>query len=251
MPDFFDRLIARGTQQPGGRMPASGRPAHEADRASEPGSGDTVAFALPRLPGPFERPGAGPPGASLEAFDEISEVVAAPSATARARRALDSLAGPHAGVMTPPLLRGGTNSREPGSTSVPGEQLALPRATPLYFAADARAAALDQPFGRTSRPGHSVPPLSAPRTLAVPASAVSAARPVGDDAPGATAQPPAAPPVVVRIGRIEVRNASPERRERPAQRRTRRAAPKLTLAEYLAEASGRQNGRGVSAGGGR
>ena len=144
--------------------------------------------------------------------------------------------------------------------------LLLPRATPAYLVTDAGAAAPDQasarascpaadrdqepriPAGAVSRPEHAIPPPSPPRTLAIPASAVRAARPA-DDARTAQAQPPAPPPVVVRIGRIEVRNTSPDRRERQAMRRTGRAAPKLTLAAYLAAVNGGPNG--TSTGGGR
>jgi hypothetical protein len=247
MPDFFDRLIARGTQPPGGETPAAGQAAHHGYRASDPSSRAALTLVLPRLPGPFERLAAEPPGACLEAADEVWEVDAVPSATARARRALGGPAGTHDGITPHPLPRGSATSRESGSAAVPGEQLPLPRATPVYIAAD--GAAPDQPPGSTSHPGHPTPPLSAPRTLAVPATAVRAARAAA--APGAPAQPPAPPPVVVRIGRIEVRNTSPDRRELQPKRRTRRAAPKLTLAEYLAAASGGRNGSGVSAGGGR
>lgn len=249
MPDFFDRLIARGTQQPGRSKPSASRPAHQGGRADGHSSVAALTLALPRLPGPFERLAAEPPGASLEAVDEVWEVDAVPSDTARARLTLGSLAGTHVGITPPPLLRSGATQREPGFTTVSGEQPPPPRATPVYILAD--AAAPDQPSDRASRPGHPMPPLSAQRTLAVPASAVRAARPAADDGPGAPEQPPVAPPVVVRIGRIEVRNTSPDRRERQAKRRTRRAAPKLTLADYLAAASSGRNGSGVSAGGGR
>ena len=87
--------------------------------------------------------------------------------------------------------------------------------------------------------------------LAVPASAVRAALPVADEARTPRAQAPAPPPVTVRIGRIEVRNTSPDRRERQPNKRAGRAAPKQTLAEYLAAASGGRNGSGVSTGGAR
>lgn len=279
MPDFFDRLIARGTQQPGGGTPAPGQPARPAGRASDPSSGAAVAFARPRLPGPFEWSGAEPPDAFLQAVDEVGEVGAGSPGTARARPALRSLAGTQAGITPPPLLRDSTTSRAPGSaTTIPGEQPAVrpapaqqaplsPRATPVYLGAAAaardhpsaragRPAAdrdqeRDTPAGTASRPEHHIPPPSQPRTLAVPASAVRAARPAADDARTAQAQPPVPPPVIVRIGRIEVRNTSQDRRERQAKRRARRAAPKRTLAEYLAAASTGRNGSGVSTGGGR
>lgn len=246
MPDFFDRLIARGTGRPSGEAPSAGLPAHHGYRAAGPGSAAAFTLALPRLPGPFERPAVGPPGTSLETADEVREVDAVPSGTARARRPLGSLAGTHVGIVRPPFPRGSTSSPRPGSTRAPGGQ--PPQATPVRAAG---AAAPDQPPGRGSRPGYPTPALPAPRPLAVPASAVRAAWPAADDAPGATALQPATPPVVVRIGRIEVRNARPERRERPAQRRARRAAPKLTLADYLAAANGGRNGSGATAGGGR
>jgi hypothetical protein len=267
MPDLFDRLIARGTQQPGGRMPSSGQPAHEAGRASEPSGGATVTFALPRLPGPFERPAAAPPGAFLEAADEV--------------RALGGLAGTQPAISPPPLLRGSTTSRAPGSassghgqqlparTAPAGQAPLLPSATPAYLLPGAGAAALDQASARIgrqtadgdresyvpadtgSRPKHPIPPPSPTRTLAIPASVVRAARPAADDAPAARAQPPAPPPVTVRIGRIEVRSANENHRERQPKQRARRAAPKLTLAAYLAAANAGQNGGGVSTGGAR
>ena len=282
MPDFFDRLIARGTQQPGGGAPSSGQPAHRAGRSSDPGSGAPVTFALPRLPGPFERLATEPPDPFSEAVDEAREVDAARPDTARARSALGSLAGTQAGITPPPPLRDAATSRAPGSaTTVPGGQPPartappqqaplLPRATPVYLVADAAAAALDQASARASRPARGFPggttprdppasrgtirppyPLTRPRTLAVPASAVRAARPAADEARTAQAQPPAPPPVVVRIGRIEVRNWGPDRRERQAKRRAGRAAPRLTLAEYLAAAGGGRNGSGVGPGGAR
>jgi hypothetical protein len=287
MPDFFDRLIARGTQQPGGGMlspgqsarPASGQPVHQAGRASDPSSGAAVTFALPRLPGPFEWLAADRPDVFLEAVDEVREADAARPETARVRPPLGSLAGTQAGITPPSLLRDSTSSWAPGSaTTVPGEQPParpapagqaplLPRATPVYLVAEAGAAAPDQasarasqpaatrgqerdtPAGTASRPEHPIPPSPA-RTLAVPASAVRAARPAADEARTAHAQPPGPPPVTVRIGRIEVRNTSPDRREPKAKQRARRAAPKLTLAAYLAAANAGQNG-GVSTGGTR
>jgi len=266
MPDLFDRLIARGTQ-PGGRMPSSGRPADVAGRASEPSSGAAVTFALPRLPGPFERAAAEPADAFLEAAGEVREV--------------GGIAGTQAAITRPPLLRGSTTSRAPGSARAgPGQQLpartapagqasVLPSATPAHLVPETDAAALDQasaragrpaadgdhesdvPADTASRPEHPIPPPSPTRTLAIPASAVRAARPVADDAPAARAQPPAPPPVVVRIGRIEVRSTSENRRERQTKQRARRAAPKLTLAAYLAAANAGQNGGGVSTGGAR
>lgn len=281
MPDFFDRLIARGTQPSGGGMPSSGHPAHQAGRASDPNDGAAVTFAVPRLPGPFERLAAEPRDAFLEAVDEVREVGARSPGTARARPADGSLAGTQAGITPPSLLRDRTTSRAPGAaTTIPGEQPAVrlapvqqaplsPTATPVYLGAEAGAAApehasarasrpaanrdqeRDTPAGTASRPGHPIPPQSQPRTLAVPATAVRAARPADDDARTAQAQPPAPPPVIVRIGRIEVRNTSPDRRERQAKRRARRAAPKRTLAEYLAAASTGRNGSRVSTGGGR
>jgi hypothetical protein len=281
MPDFFDRLIARGMQQPGGRMPSSGQPAHEAGRASEPSSGATVTFALPRLPGPFERPATEPTGAFLEAVDEVRELDAQPPETARARPSRGGPAGTRAVITPPPLLRGSTVSLAPGSARTGrGQQLPasmapagqaplLPSATPVYLVPEAGAAALDQVsagVGRpaadgrhepdaaasaASRPERPIPQPSPTRTLAVPANVVRAARPAADDARAARAQPPAPPPVVVRIGRIEVRNPSLDRRERQPKRRAARAAPRQTLAAYLAAASDGRNGNGVWQGGGR
>jgi hypothetical protein len=281
MPDFFDRLIARGTQPRGGGMPSSGQPAHQAGRASDPSSGAAVTFAVPRLPGPFERLGAEPPDAFLDAVDEVREVGARSPGTARVRPARGSLAGTQAGITPPPLLRDRTTSRAPGSAAtVPGEQPAVrpapaqqaplsPTATPVYLGADAGAAALDQasarasrpaadrdqkrdtPAGTATRPEHPVRPPSQARTLAVPASAVRAARPAADHTRTAQAEPPVPPPVIVRIARIEVRNTIQDRRERQAKRHARRGAPKRTLAEYLAAASTGRNGSRVSTGGGR
>jgi hypothetical protein len=278
MPDFFDRLIARGTQQPGGGMPSPGQPARPVGRASDPGSGAPVAFARPRLPGPFERLAAEPPDPFLEAVDEVREVDAARPGTPRARPAFGSLAGTQPAITAPPLLRDAATPLAPGrALRVPGEQPParpgppqqaplLPRATPVHLVADAGAGAPDQASARASRPAadrdqerdarpstasrrpeHLSPQPSPPRTLAVPASAVRAARPAADAAGSAQAQPPAPPPVVVRIGRIEVRNTSPDRRERQAKRRGGRAAPRQTLAAYLAAAYG----GGVSTGGAR
>jgi hypothetical protein len=281
MPDFFDRLIARGTQQPGGRVPSSGQPSHEAGRASEPSAGATVAFALPRLPGPFERPAAEPADAFLEAVDEVRELDARPPETAQARASLGGPAGTQAAITPPPLLRGSTISRAPGSARAgPGQVLPtgaapaqqaplLPSATPAYLVSETGAAALDQVSARlgrpaadgddkpdvapsaASRPERPIPQPSPMRTLAVPASVVRAARAAADDARAARAQPPAPPPVVVRIGRIEVRNPSLDRRERQPKRRAARAAPRQTLAAYLAAASGGRNGNGIWQGDGR
>jgi hypothetical protein len=278
MPDFFDRLIARGAQPPGGGMPSSGRAAHQAGGTSDPSA---VTLALPRLPGPFERLATEPPDPFTGAIDESREADAAPAPTARAWPALGRLAGTQAAITPPPFLRAGTTPQAPGfgpprpgeqspARPVPADEAPLrPRVTPAGLVAEARTAALDlrsaragrptadpdqergTPAGRASRQERSIVSPSPPRMLAVPASAVHATRPAatGDDARAGRAQPPAPPPVVVRIGRIEVRNATPERRERPARRRPGRAGPKLTLAEYLAAASGGRNGNW--AGGGR
>jgi hypothetical protein len=226
MPDFFDRLIARGTQQPGGAA---------------------VTFALPRLPGPFERLADQAPGPFLEAVDETREVDAARPGTPRARPALGRLAGTQAAITPPSLLR--------DAATPPQQAPLLPRATPVHLVADAGVAAPDQASTRASRPEYPIPPpLSAavavtPRTLAVPASAVRAARSAADEARTAQAQPAAPPPVTVRIGRIEVRNWGQDRRERQPKRRASRAAPKQTLADYLAAASGGRTGSGVRPGG--
>jgi hypothetical protein len=277
MPDFFDRLIARGTQ-PGGSMPSSGQPAHEAGPASEPSSGATVTFARPRLPGPFEWPATEPADAFLEAVDEVRELGARPPGTAQARPSLAGPAGTRAAITPPPPLRDSTISRAPGSARTgPGQELLtrtapaqqdplLPSATPVYLIPEA-GAALDQVSARVGRPAadgdhepdvaasagrrpeHPIPPPTRP--LAVPAIVVRAARPAADNARAAQAQPPAPPPVVVRIGRIEVRNPSLDRRERQPKRRAARAAPRQTLAAYLASASGGRNGNGVGQGSGR
>jgi hypothetical protein len=138
---------------------------------------------------------------------------------------------------------------------------------PVYLVPDAGAAALGQvsagrpaadgdhesdvPAGTASRPEHPIPPPSPTHTLAIPASAVRTAQATAGEAPAARAQPPVPPPVVVRIGRIEIRSTSGDRRERQAKPRARRAAPKLTLAAYLAAANAGQNGGGVSTGGTR
>jgi hypothetical protein len=265
MPDFLDRLIARGTQQPGGGMPAPG-----------PGSGTPVAFALPRLPGPFERLAAEPPDPFLETVDEVRDVYAARPATPQAWPAFGNLAGTQSAITPPPLLRDATTPPAPRpAASGPGEQPSarpappqqsplLPGAAPVHLVSDARAAAPDQapagalldpggrppgdpPHGGAVRP--SIPPR--PPGLAVPASAVRAALPSAGEARTAQAQPPAPPPVTVRIGRIEVRNTSHDRRERQADKRAGRAGPKQTLAAYLAAASGGRNSSGVSTGGGR
>jgi hypothetical protein len=271
MPDFFDRLVARGAQRPGGGMSPSG---HQASQAA-------VTLALPRLPGPYERPAAEPPDAFAEAVDQARAADTAPPSTARARPALGRLAGTRTAITPPPLAGGGTTSPAPGSaTTRPGDQpparpapaqqaLVLPGVAPAYLVASADGAAVDQasarargpaagrdqesgtPAGGASHQDHPTGPPPPPRTLAVPASAVRAARPAADDARTAMAQPPAPPPVVVRIGRIEVRNTSPDRRERQAKRRAGRAAPRLTLAQYLAAASGGRNGNGNPTGGGR
>lgn len=258
MPDFFDRLIARGT--PGGEAPA-------------------VTLALPRLPGPFERPAAEPPDPFTEAIDEA----AGGPGTPRARPALGVLAGTRAAITPPPRPRDGAISRAPGGApAVPGEQRPArpaapqqPSAAQARLAADAGAGATDRASGPARREAAGrdlrrdtsdgavgrgkerlTAQLSPPGMLVVPASAVRAARPA-DEARTVQAQPPAplsplspllpalpAPPVVVRIGRIEVRNTSPERRERQVKRRAgaARAAPKSTLAAYLAAASAGSTG---------
>jgi DNA polymerase III subunit gamma/tau len=282
MPDFFDRLIARGTQQPGGGTPAPGQPGRRASGASDSGSGASVAFALPRLPGPFEGLATGSPDPFLEAVDETWEVDAARPQAPLARPALGGLAGTQAAITPSALLRDSATPRVPGrAPAVPGEQPPaspappqpaplLPTGTPVHLAADAGAAAPDQASARASRPpggnggagspsvsrrglGGIVPPRQAgpARVLAVPASAVRAARPAADEARIAQAPPPAPPPVMVRIGRIEVRNWGQDRREPQPKRRASRAAPKQTLAAYLAAANGGRTSSGVWPGGAR
>jgi hypothetical protein len=281
MPDFFDRLIARGTQQPGGGTPAPGQPGRRASGASDSGSGASVAFALPRLPGPFEGLAAGSPDPFLEAVDETWEVDAARPQAPLARPALGGLAGTQAAITPSALLR---DSATPGAprpaTSNAGEQPParpappqpaplLPTATPVHLATEAGPAAPDQASAGDSRPGGNggagspsvsrgglggiVPPRQAgpARVLAVPANAVRSLRPAADEARIAQAPPPAPPPVVVRIGRIEVRNTSQDRREPQPKRRASRAAPKQTLAAYLAAANGGRTSSGVWPGGAR
>lgn len=281
MPDFFDRLIARGTQRPAPGQHAPGQPGGRAGRAGRvggPSDEGPVAFALPRLPGPFERPSAEPPGGFIEAVDEVWE---AHPGTARTRLPLGTLAGTGTGTATPaaitppPLLRdaatplaqgraAAVSAEQPPKTPAQRQQAQqLPRATPVPIAADAGAAALDhassQPAADRQRdarattgpPERTIAQPSPPRMLAVPVSAVRAARPAADEARTGQAPPPAPPPLVVRIGRIEVRNTSPDRRERQPKRRTSRTGPKRTLAEYLAGASTVPNGGGNPWGGAR
>jgi hypothetical protein len=246
MPDFFDRLIARG---------------------GPPGQTSEVAFALPRLPGPFERPTARPPDAFIETIEETRDVGPAPTAPPIPRSVPGVLSGPRSSP--PPLAPDGITTRAP---AVPGEPPPvrpaparqpppLPMATPEFPGPDAgiTVAAKDQPSDRASRPsaesvrvttagqpehGSPEPPPALPRTLAVPATAVHSVQ-AADDAGGAQAQSPEPPVVTVRIGRIEVRDTSQDRRERPAKQRARRPAPKLTLAAYLAAADAGQNTGGA------
>lgn len=274
MPDFFDRLIARGTRQPGGGTPAPGQPGR---RAGVPGSGAPVAFALPRLPGPFERPVAGRPGPFLEAIDEVREADTARPQTPRAWPAPGGMAGTQTATTPAQVLRDATAPRAPRpATSSHGEEPSagpaltqqaplLPTPTQVHLVTEARAAAPDQasagasPVGEAWRGGEPLhaegprgvgPREVAERVLAVPASAVRAAPPAADETRTAAAPAPAPPPVVVRIGRIEVRNTSQDRRERQPKRASR-PAPKQSLAAYLAAASGGQNSSGVSTGGAR
>lgn len=285
MPDYFDRLIARGTQQPGGRTPAHGQPGRRAASASEPGDPTTgraaVTFALPRLPGPFERPAAEQPDRFLEAVDEVWETGATRPPAPRARPDLGGLAGTQAAITPPPLLRdattlraprqamSGPGERPPGRPAPPQQAPLLAGATPVQPGADAAApqqasARPDlpdpgevwggwQPFHAGGLLGAGPREVAGPpgRILAVPVGAVRAARPAADEASAAQAQPPAPPPVTVRIGRIEVRDTSQDRRERQPNKRAVRAAPKQTLAEYLAAAGGGRNGSGVGPGGAR
>jgi hypothetical protein len=263
MPDFFDRLIARGAQRPGGGT-------------SAPGHRDAVTFARPRLPGPFERPAAEPSAPFLEVVDEGREVDPARPETPRVRPALGSLAGTRAPITPPPRFRDIATPQAPGSgATVPAEQPPvrpapgrqaplLPRATP-YHVADAGTAVPDQASARVSRlaadrdqeratpaglaSSPSRQPIVQPspqRVLVVPASVV---RPAADDARTVQPPPPEPPAVTVRIGRIEVRDTSQDRRQHQTKQRARRAAPKTTLAAYLAAANAGQNG--VSTGGAR
>lgn len=237
MPDFFDRLIARA------------RPPEASD----------VAFAYPRLPGPFERPAAPPPDAFIETIEEVREAGPPPTGMPHPR--------PAPGV--PPATRSDPPPLEPASIiarapAVPGEPppvspaqaparqpMPMPLATPVLIGPDASSTApaaqpADSPSRPiadqervtiVSRPGQE-PPLAPPRPLAIPAAAV---RPIQDGVP-----PPPEPPVVtVRIGRIEVRDATQDRRERPKNLAKRRPAPKLTLAAYLAAANAGQNTGGA------
>jgi hypothetical protein len=281
MPDFFDRLIARGAPRGYGGL---GRPPVRRGGLGgivpPEGSSAAVTFARPRLPGPFELLAPERQDAFLEAVDEVREAGAAHPEPARARPALGSLDRTQAAITPPPLLHDDTTARAPGrAPAVPGEQPSvrpapqqapiLPSATPVHPAADAGAAAPDQASARVGRPAGEVwrggEPLHAggprgvgprevagpSRTLAVPASAVRPARPAAGEARTAQAQPPAPPPVTVRIGRIEVRNGGQDRRERQAKKRPGRVAPKQTLAEYLAAAGGGRNGSGAGPGGAR
>ncbi|HTU76772.1 MAG TPA: hypothetical protein VMG38_24950 [Trebonia sp.] len=269
MPDFFDRLIARGAQRPGGGMTSSSQPDRRAGAASGP---PPITLALPRLPGPFERLAAEPSDTFFEVIDESRQADGAPPGSARARPALGRLAGARPAILSPPLAGGPITAPaaspatpRPAGPSPAGPARAhpaplLPRATPAGLVAGAAVTAAgpasvqasasagggDQErgssAGRAGRAEHPIGPSSPPRPLVVPASAVHAARPAADAARTAAAQPAAPPPVVVRIGRIEVRDTSPGRRERPARRKPGRAAPRLTLAQYLAAASGGRNG---------
>jgi hypothetical protein len=237
MPDFFDRLIARGTQRPGGGL------------SGQAGQAE-VAFALPRLPGPFERLATQPPDPFIETIEETREAGSPPTATARARLAPGVLSGTRSSL--PPLLPESIISRAP---AVPGEpppvrptpaRQSPPMATPVLIGPDgpdAGTAPADQPTDRASRPEHAFPPPALPRTLAVPATAVHTAEP--DDARGVQARSPEPPVVTVRIGRIEVRDTSQDRRERPKNPAKRRPAPKQTLAAYLAAANAGQNTGGA------
>jgi hypothetical protein len=224
MPDFFDRLIARGAGQPGQAA---------------------VAFAVPRLPGPFERPTAPPLDPFIETIEETPEPSSAPT-TARARPVLGDLPGTRSSP--PPLTPDSITSRAPTGPSeptsvrpaLPRRSPPLPMATSVAVVPDAGipAATKDQPTDRVSWPEPAFPPPAVPRALAIPASAVQVARPA--DARSAQVQPPGPPVVTVRIGRIEVRDTGHDRRERPANpanQKKRRAAPKTTLAAYLAAAT--------------
>ena len=227
MPDFFDRLIARA------------RPPEASD----------VAFAYPRLPGPFERPAAPPPDPFIETIEEVREAPArmpdprpAPSIPTPATRS------------NPPALK--ADSRTPQAPPVRDEPppprpapaqppTPTPVATPMLL--EPETAPADQSPDRPSRPiadqervtivtrPEQAPPPAVPRPLAIPAAAVHPAQ-------DRVNPPPPEPPVVtVRIGRIEVRDASrdSDRRERPKKNQAkRRPAPKLTLAAYLAAATG-------------
>ncbi|MFF3290332.1 hypothetical protein [Streptomyces sp. NPDC003023] len=232
MPDHFDRLLARYT------------PLAAADRAP--------ARVRPRLPGPFERVEAlryGPPEPD-EPAALIPSAPAAPPAPSTTtvrhehevrtdrhtvvrtqqsrpdegaqpdRPAPEALLRPAAAVPPPPrpvpeqTPRGGNRSRAAGSAPDPRAAPA-PAAVPPSTAATVPAVASPVPRG----------------------SDTAAVRGAARGAVGRRAPKPAERVVHVQIGRLEVSAAPPPGRERRTEARSGRAAPALTLDDYLSRAA--------------
>jgi len=263
MPDFFDRLVARGSPDgtaPGSDAGAAGAPSYLENRAG-------IVRARPRLPGPFERPARPWPDDMLE----ITETPAPPGARAPEGTPIHPAApaaapwpGFQAQVRLPPVTyRAGARVPEPDGIPAPSARPAipLPAAPAPALSRPATPSPVPEPAaGLTpSRPGGGSgygPP--APAAAAAPQAPlpliVAAARPApappGDGQRPGPGQDRAAPPpgrtgpaVQVRIGRIDVQ-AAPDRGRRAAGRAPARPAPVVSLDRFLArEAPGEGGAR--------
>lgn len=258
MPDFFDRLVARGARPGGGGSGGAAAPTSGPARLA----GMTV--VRPRVPGLFERPA--PP-----APDRELEVTAEPPLSGL------GLAGPPSGaapgsppqprthtwlVAAPVAHRGAEQAREPSPPPQPAPVTALLPAAPQFAPSAAAAPAAparrqDTPHPVSASPGREpaggpgaqtapqalAPPVPAapPQAPAPPAWRPPAPAPAG--AAPATRPPhagtPTEPTVRISIGRIEVRAPEPPG-HRGADRRPGRPAPVLSLDRFLAGEAGQR-----------
>ncbi|KWX02092.1 hypothetical protein LI90_3131 [Carbonactinospora thermoautotrophica] len=226
MPDFFDRLVARG----GLREPAG------------------VARVRPRLPSLFERP---QPPAEPTPYQKTPR----PRPTASAANPPGARSGPLGERRAEPALV--QLVRQPVVYRNEQRVVAAPGPTPVPPGPVRPPAVLRPTAPRPTgppRPAQRItPPAAAPEPRARPKTAPAAARPAAARAGGRTrrpARPPAREPaparrrqqpprpervVHVSIGRLEVRAAAPGPAPRP---RPGRPAPVVPLDEFLAREEG-------------
>lgn len=232
MSDHFDRLLARYTPL-GAAGPAPAR-------------------VRPRLPGPFERVEAlrsGPPDPDEPAALIPSAPAAAAAPATRVRHEHEVRTDRHTVVRTERI--------RPDDPARAGR--AAPEAEPRPAAAErphVRPAPQQSPTparrrGRTADPADTAPPATAPAVRQAPAagpvpaavapvprgSDTAAARGAARAAAGRRAPKQAERVVHVQIGRLEVSAAPPPGQDRRPAAGSGRAAPALTLDDYLSRAS--------------
>jgi hypothetical protein len=261
MPDFFDRLVARGIRPDGGGSGSAAAPTSGPERLAG------MVVARPRIPGLFERPAPPAPERELEAEAEV--VAHAPGAV-RPPAAPLAAAPQHLThaqlVQAPVAYRGAEPDRAerpphpaPAAAQLPfallpaAPQLAPPAAVApaVRPAAQSPASAIrprpDREIGAADEPAPLLPgtpvrtaqpqiPVATARRL--PATAAAAVAATGR--PPHALPPPARPTVRISIGRIEVRPSDPPRGHGPAKPAAVRPAPVLSLDRFLAGGAGQQ-----------